>query len=137
MESRAKLLGHSAHQILIVFPLGLLATAVVFDIVHLITRNDTFSVVAYWMLASGLIVGESLFGVVNAGIVSAAQTGLLAGLGIGKSDPRAEAPLAPPATAGWIDTDAALWATLGVFILVLGFLYLWTAAQGKKAAKAG
>ena len=30
MESRAKLFGHSIHQMLIVFPLGLLATGVVF-----------------------------------------------------------------------------------------------------------
>jgi len=29
MESRAKLLGHPVHQMLIVFPLGLLATAVI------------------------------------------------------------------------------------------------------------
>ena len=32
MESRAKLLGHPIHQMLIVFPLGLLAMAVVFDL---------------------------------------------------------------------------------------------------------
>ncbi|GAA4399663.1 hypothetical protein GCM10023187_11880 [Nibrella viscosa] len=31
MESRAKLLRHPAHQLLIVFPLGLWATAVIFD----------------------------------------------------------------------------------------------------------
>ena len=43
MESRAKILGHSAHQILIVFPLGLLATAVAFDIAHLATGNDTMA----------------------------------------------------------------------------------------------
>jgi uncharacterized membrane protein len=35
MESKAKLLGHPLHPMLIVFPLGLLATAVVFDIVGL------------------------------------------------------------------------------------------------------
>jgi uncharacterized membrane protein len=31
MESRAKLAGHAIHPMLIVFPLGLLTTAVVFD----------------------------------------------------------------------------------------------------------
>jgi uncharacterized membrane protein len=36
MESKAKLLGHPIHQMLIVFPLGLLATAVAFDIVGLV-----------------------------------------------------------------------------------------------------
>ena len=34
MESRAKLLGHPIHQMLIVFPLGLLATAVLFDVLR-------------------------------------------------------------------------------------------------------
>ena len=57
MESRAKLLGHAVHPILIVFPLGLLATAVVFDIVHMITGGAVYATVAFWMLAAGLIGG--------------------------------------------------------------------------------
>jgi uncharacterized membrane protein len=40
-----------------VFPLGLLATAVVFDLVRLFTGDATFSVVSYWMIAAGLIGG--------------------------------------------------------------------------------
>jgi uncharacterized membrane protein len=36
MESKAKLFGHPIHQILIVFPLGLLATAVIFDVIYLL-----------------------------------------------------------------------------------------------------
>jgi len=55
MESRAKLLGHPVHQMLVVFPLGLLATAVVFDIVHLVSGNPTMNAVAYWMMAAGII----------------------------------------------------------------------------------
>lgn len=42
---------------LIPFPLGLLATSVVFDIIHLLTGNDTFAEVAYWMIVAGLIGG--------------------------------------------------------------------------------
>jgi uncharacterized membrane protein len=57
MESRAKLLGHAIHPILIVFPLGLLATGVVFDVIYLIWGNPTFATVAYWMIASGIIGG--------------------------------------------------------------------------------
>ncbi|HMJ08435.1 MAG TPA: DUF2231 domain-containing protein [Pyrinomonadaceae bacterium] len=57
MESRAKFLGHSIHPILIVFPLGLLATGVVFDVIHLIWGNPTFATVAYWMIAAGIIGG--------------------------------------------------------------------------------
>ena len=57
MESKAKILGHSIHPILIVFPLGLLATAVIFDVIHLIWGNPMFATVAYWMIVAGLIGG--------------------------------------------------------------------------------
>lgn len=55
MESRAKLLGHPAHQMLIVFPLGLLATAVIFDVVFLASGMPEMATVAYWLIAAGLI----------------------------------------------------------------------------------
>lgn len=57
MESRAKLAGHAAHAILIVFPLGLLSTAVIFDVVYLLTDNSTFALVSYWMIVAGLVGG--------------------------------------------------------------------------------
>jgi uncharacterized membrane protein len=57
MESRAKVLGHAMHPILIVFPLGLLATAVIFDVVYMIWGNPTFATVAYWMIVAGIIGG--------------------------------------------------------------------------------
>ena len=57
MESRFKLLGHSVHQMLIVFPLGLLATAAVFDILNLVTGNPTLSVVAWYVIAAGVLGG--------------------------------------------------------------------------------
>jgi uncharacterized membrane protein len=57
MESRAKLFGHAIHPILIVFPLGLLATGVVFDVIYLIWSNPIMATVAYWMIAAGIIGG--------------------------------------------------------------------------------
>jgi uncharacterized membrane protein len=57
MESKAKLLGHPIHQMLIVFPLGLLATGVIFDVIHLASGNPTMAVVAYWMIAAGIVGG--------------------------------------------------------------------------------
>jgi len=57
MESRAKLLGHPIHQMLIPFPFGLLATALIFDIIHLITANAYWSELAFWMIAAGVITG--------------------------------------------------------------------------------
>jgi uncharacterized membrane protein len=57
MESRAKALGHAIHPMLIPFPLGLLATAVVFDIVYLITDRPGFAVAAGYMIGAGIIGG--------------------------------------------------------------------------------
>jgi uncharacterized membrane protein len=67
MQSHAKLLGHSIHQQLIVFPLGLLATAVVFDVLRLITENNAFAVASYYMIAAGVASGllAALFGAID------------------------------------------------------------------------
>lgn len=67
MHSRAKILGHPIHQILIVFPLGLLATAVIFDIIYLITENRHWTETAYWMIYAGIIGGllAAVFGLID------------------------------------------------------------------------
>jgi uncharacterized membrane protein len=67
MESRAKLFGHPIHQMLIVFPLGLLATALVFDVVQLVSGNGFWSELSYWMIAAGVISGllAAPFGLVD------------------------------------------------------------------------
>jgi uncharacterized membrane protein len=57
MESRVKLFGHPVHQMLIVFPLGLLATSVVFDIIHLASGAAYAATVAYALIASGIVGG--------------------------------------------------------------------------------
>jgi uncharacterized membrane protein len=87
MESRAKVFGHAVHPILIVFPLGLLATAVIFDIVYLITNRDGFAVASAYMIAAGILGGlvAALFGLVDWLAVPAGtrakQVGLLHGAG--------------------------------------------------------
>jgi uncharacterized membrane protein len=67
MESKVKAFGHPIHPMLIVFPLGLLATSLIFDIVHWITGDGTFSVVAFWMIAAGIIGGllAAIFGLID------------------------------------------------------------------------
>jgi uncharacterized membrane protein len=55
MESRAKLLGHPIHQMLIVFPVGLLATASAFDLIHLLADSRAMVSAAYWTLSAGLV----------------------------------------------------------------------------------
>ena len=57
MESRVKLAGHPVHQMLIVFPLGLLATAVVFDVIFLVTDNPIWTQAAFYMIGAGVAVG--------------------------------------------------------------------------------
>lgn len=57
MESKARLLGHPIHQMLVVFPLGLLGGSVAFDLVHLVTGNELFAVLAHYLIAAGLIAG--------------------------------------------------------------------------------
>jgi uncharacterized membrane protein len=58
MESRMKVLGHPLHQMLIVFPLGLLVTSVAFDgLYYFGGRNPRWADVSYWMIVAGLIGG--------------------------------------------------------------------------------
>jgi len=87
MPSRAKLFGHPIHPILIVFPLGLFAMAVIFDIVQLVTGNPNLSLAAYYMIGAGIITGllAAVFGLIDwTGIVPqsrARSIGVLHGLG--------------------------------------------------------
>src|SRR4051794_39747961 len=57
MESRFKLAGHPVHPMLIVFPLGLLATAAIFDAIWLATANGQWTTVSFYMIAAGVIGG--------------------------------------------------------------------------------
>ncbi|MCL4295123.1 MAG: DUF2231 domain-containing protein [Anaerolineae bacterium] len=57
MESKAKFLGHPIHPMLIVFPLGLLIAALIFDIIYLTTNNSTWAAVAFWNIAGGIVGG--------------------------------------------------------------------------------
>lgn len=67
MEARAKLLGHPVHQMLITLPLGLLAGAVAFDVLHLLTGDVRWSQVAYWLMPAGVLSGllAAIFGVID------------------------------------------------------------------------
>lgn len=57
MESKVKFAGHPVHPMLIVFPLGLLATAVIFDIIYLVSDNSPWTLAAYYMIGAGVIGG--------------------------------------------------------------------------------
>jgi uncharacterized membrane protein len=67
MESRAKLLGHPIHPMLIVLPLGLFISAVIFDALYMWRDNPTFAVIAYWNIAFGIVGGllAAIFGLID------------------------------------------------------------------------
>ncbi len=67
MESKAKVAGHPIHPMLIVFPLGLLATAVIFDIITLAKHDGHWSEMSFYMIAAGVIGGlvAAVFGLVD------------------------------------------------------------------------
>jgi uncharacterized membrane protein len=50
-----------------VFPLGLLATSLIFDIIALAADNATLFIASYWMIAAGVIGGllAAIFGLVD------------------------------------------------------------------------
>jgi uncharacterized membrane protein len=62
-----KIAGHPVHPMLIVFPLGLLATAAIFDIITLSTSDSKWSTMAWYMIAAGIIGGllAAVFGLID------------------------------------------------------------------------
>jgi uncharacterized membrane protein len=67
MESRVKLLGHPVHPMLIVYPLGLLSMAVIFDILYLVLGNRLLPTASYYMIAAGVLGGllAAIFGFID------------------------------------------------------------------------
>ena len=128
MRAKARLLGHPIHPMLIVFPLGLLSVAAIFDIIYTSTHNGHWAALSYWMIASGIIGGliAAVFGVIDwLGIpqgTRARYIGLIHGLSnfvvvilfIVSWFMRRSNPAAPSMTAmmsGWIGIIIALFAS--------------------------
>ncbi|RZL40021.1 MAG: DUF2231 domain-containing protein [Rubrivivax sp.] len=87
MESRARLFGHPVHQMLIVFPLGLLGASLVFDLLAHAIDLPLMAVVAYYLILGGLVGGllAAPFGLIDwlaiPGGTRAKSVGGLHGLG--------------------------------------------------------
>lgn len=109
MESRVRFLGHPVHQMLVVFPAGLLTTSVVFDIIHLATDNPTMAVVAFYLVVAGVLAGAlaAPFGLIDwmaiprntrarsIGAMHGGGNAVALALFIGSALLRADAPQAP------------------------------------------
>ena len=109
MESRAKILGHPIHPMLIPFPFGLLATAVIFDIIYLVWGNPAMANASYWMISAGVVGG-----------LLAAPFGLIDWLAI------------PQGTRA---KSVGLWHGAGNVVVLLLFVASWWLRRG--AADAG
>ena len=105
MESKVKLAGHPLHPMLIVFPLGLLGTAVIFDIVYLISNSTRWAVAAYYMIGAGIVGG-----------LAAALFGWIDWLGI------------PPGTRA---RRIGLWHGVGNVAVVVLFILSWVLRRGQ------
>ena len=127
MRAKARLLGHPIHPMLIVFPLGLLTVAAIFDIIYISTHNGHLADLSYWMIATGIIGGliAAVFGLIDwLGIPESTRAkyiGLIHGLSnvvvvilfIVSWFMRRPNPAAPGMTAmmlGWIGIVIALFA---------------------------
>src|SRR3954451_14569135 len=87
MEARAKLFGHPIHQMLIVFPLGVLGMSLFFDLIAIATHRPALLQAAFYMIAAGIIAGltAALFGLIDFLAIPAGtrakRIGLLHGVG--------------------------------------------------------
>lgn len=87
MRARARFAGHAVHPMLIVLPLGLFVTAVVFDALYFLTDSGNFAVAGAYTTAAGVLGAllAGLFGWVDWFAVPAQtrakRIGLLHGLG--------------------------------------------------------
>ena len=82
MESKAKIAGHAIHPMLIVFPLGLLAMAVVFDVTSVASHISKFSEAAFYMIGAGIATGllAAVFGLIDWTAIPAATRAKRVGL---------------------------------------------------------
>ena len=67
MQSKARFLGHPIHPMLIPFPIGLFATALIFDLIHAIDDHLQLARAAYFMIAAGILGGllAAVFGAID------------------------------------------------------------------------
>ncbi|HEY1011811.1 MAG TPA: DUF2231 domain-containing protein [Herpetosiphonaceae bacterium] len=57
MESKAKMLGHGVHPILVMFPLGLFLSGLIFDLLAAALKKPHLAAVGYWNITGGLAGG--------------------------------------------------------------------------------
>ena len=134
MESRAKLLGHPIHPMLIVLPLGLFIGAVVFDAIYLWRGSTTLATVGFWNIVGGIVGGllAAVFGLIDWLAIPAGTRAKRVGLLHAGSNVLAIAAFAIVCwlrySAGQLETTPSLFA-IEVVGLVLGALGGWLGGE--------
>jgi uncharacterized membrane protein len=57
VESRVKFAGHPLHPMMIAFPLGLLGTAAIFDLIYMASGNAGWTQASFYMIVAGCVSG--------------------------------------------------------------------------------
>jgi uncharacterized membrane protein len=127
MESRARVMGHPIHPILVPFPLGLLTTSVIFDVVHLLAGGARWAEISFWMIAAGVIGGllAAVFGFIDWLAIPSGTRAKAIGLAHGLSNVLMVALFA----VGWLLRSGAPGGP-GVLPIVLSFLGVALASIG-------
>ena len=120
MESRARIFGHSLHQILIVFPLGLLTTSVGFDLLGAFTGDARWPATSFYVTIVGLLggVAAAVFGLVDYLAIPRGTRAKRVGLWHGLSS---AVLLGMFAVSGWLRmSDPSVVHTAALVVSVLG-----------------
>jgi uncharacterized membrane protein len=134
VESRAKLAGHAVHPMLIVLPLGLLGTAVIFDIIRAFNDSAELAVASFYMIAAGILGGllAALFGLVDWLAIPTGTRAKRVGLWHGAGNVVvvvlfAGSWLLRRGQDGYVPTGVALW--LGIVAVVLALGTAWAGGE--------
>jgi uncharacterized membrane protein len=127
MESKARVMGHPIHPILVPFPIGLLTTSVIFDLVYLFTGGVRWAEISFWMIAAGVVGGllAAVFGLIDWHGIPSGTRAKSIGLGHGLSNVLMVALFA----VGWLLRSGAP-GDPGVLPIVLSFLGVGFASLG-------
>lgn len=122
MESRVRLFGHPVHQMLVVFPLGLLGGAALFDVLSRVMDSEQMAIVAFYLVGAGVLSGllAAPFGTIDwlaiphgtrakrIGALHAVGNVVVLALFAASWWLRRDAPAAPPALAQVLSIGAAV-----------------------------
>jgi uncharacterized membrane protein len=74
VESRLRIAGNAVHPLLLMFPLGLFAIAIIFDVATMLGAPSMVGTLAFWNVVAGLVGGASAVSVAAVDTASARGT---------------------------------------------------------------